>query len=157
MAVRKAGAGPSSLWGRQALGEGAISVIRSRRPESALGPDLGPDLGRFRRRSRQRRKPQNVERCGFRGMELAGLEPATSWVRLHSVQFAIVVFGLVEPNWSRPVRADSLSLVARVVARVYRGLSLRGQIAYVRLETILTQGTFIRKIRSHLCVAKTRT
>jgi len=53
-------------------------------------------------------------------MELGGLEPPTSWVRLHPVQFALVKIGLIERNQIRPILPDSLSLVARLVARPLR-------------------------------------
>jgi hypothetical protein len=53
----------------------------------------------------------------FHAMELGGLEPPTSWVRLRPVQFALVSLGLVGPNPIRRVLGDSLSSVARLVAR----------------------------------------
>jgi hypothetical protein len=55
---------------------------------------------------------------GTRGfpLELAGLEPATSWVRLGLGLVRAIGFGLVERNQVTPVLPDFLNLVARVVA-----------------------------------------
>jgi hypothetical protein len=50
-------------------------------------------------------------------VELARLEPATSWVRLAPGGSRTVFFGLVEPSGIGSVQPNSLSLVARLVAR----------------------------------------
>ncbi len=53
-------------------------------------------------------------------MELGGLEPPTSWVRLQPVQFAKDGFALVQPNQILSVWPDLLIPVARSVARLSR-------------------------------------
>ena len=50
-------------------------------------------------------------------MELAGLEPATSWVRLARSPFGTDRLGLLRSRWLRQVRSDALSSVARLVSR----------------------------------------
>jgi hypothetical protein len=51
-------------------------------------------------------------------VELAGLEPATSWVRLARSPFGMDRLGLLRSRWLRQVRSDALSSVSRLVARL---------------------------------------
>jgi hypothetical protein len=79
------------------------------------------------RKSNYRHDPNMMERCsspadyrasnGSEGMELAGLEPATSWVRLAPRLFGTVSPGLFRSRQFCQVRLDSLSSVSRLVAR----------------------------------------
>ena len=50
-------------------------------------------------------------------MELAGLEPATSWVRLAPALFGRDCSGLLRLRRLRQVGSDALSSVSRLVAR----------------------------------------
>jgi hypothetical protein len=55
-------------------------------------------------------------------MELAGLEPATSWVRLAPSLFGRDSPGLLRSRRLCQVRSDSLSSVSRLVARMFSNL-----------------------------------
>jgi hypothetical protein len=59
----------------------------------------------------------NEKKRLVQAMELAGLEPATSWVRLAPGRFRPHRLGLLRRRQLTQVRSDSLSSVSRVVAR----------------------------------------
>jgi hypothetical protein len=62
-------------------------------------------------------------------LELAGLEPATSWVRLASDLFGTDRLGFLRSRQFSEVGSDSLSSVSRLVARMLARRTTDGRLA----------------------------
>jgi hypothetical protein len=81
--------------------------------------------------------------AGVSAMELAGLEPATSWVRLPQAQVDCMFYRIFERDQGTFVRLRSLVLVARVVA-----CSSSPWVRLVRER----QGSGRRQVRLHVLI-----